>query len=76
MPFGRFFWRVGGWEWFGGFGGDVWVKPTEATGVAEEAHRRWPKGRSEQGARKAKVYPTKIYAIPRGLKNWEDRRLT
>ena len=28
-----------------------WVKPTEAAGAAEEAHRRWPEGRSEQGQR-------------------------
>jgi hypothetical protein len=26
-------------EWFGGFRRDIWVKPTEVTGVAEEAHR-------------------------------------
>jgi len=30
---------------------------TEAQGGAEEAHRRWPEGRSEQGASKAKVIP-------------------
>jgi hypothetical protein len=30
---------------------------TEAQGGAEEAHRRWPEGRSEQGASKAKVVP-------------------
>jgi hypothetical protein len=31
-----------------------WVKPTEAPGEAEEAHRRWPGGRSEQGREKGK----------------------
>ena len=31
------------------FAAEEWVKPTEATGAVEEAHRRWPKGRSEQG---------------------------
>ena len=42
------------------FAAEEWVKPTEATGVVEEAHRRWPKGRSEQGARKAKVDPPRV----------------
>jgi hypothetical protein len=31
--------------------------PTEALGSAKEAHRRWPEGRSEQGASKAKEDP-------------------
>jgi hypothetical protein len=31
-----------------------WVKPTEAPGGAEEAHRRWPAGRSEQGREQGK----------------------
>ena len=30
------------------------VKPTEATGGAEEAHRRWPGGCSEQGREQGK----------------------
>ena len=34
-----------------------WDDTTEAQGGAEEAHRRWPEGRSEQGASKAKVIP-------------------
>ena len=42
------------------FAAEVWVKPTEALGGAEEAHRRWPGGRSEQGASKAKVDPAPI----------------
>jgi hypothetical protein len=49
------FWRDGVRGWFGLFTGDIWVKPTEVTGEAEEAHRRWPERRSEQGARKVKV---------------------
>ena len=36
---------------------DIWVRPTEAPGGAEEAHRRWPEGRSEQGSSKAKADP-------------------
>ena len=32
--------------------------PTEALGSANEAHRRWPEGRSEQGASKAKDGPS------------------
>ena len=58
--------RGGVREWLGFFRWEVWVKPTEVAGVAEEAHRRWPKGRSEQGARKAKVDPPRIHALPRG----------
>ena len=34
-----------------------WDDTTEAQGGAEEAHRRWPEGRSEQGASKAKDLP-------------------
>jgi hypothetical protein len=49
------------------FAAEEWVKPTEATGVVEEAHRRWPKGRSEQGARKAKVDPPRISRCRAGL---------
>ena len=52
----------------------VWVKPTEATGGAEEAHSRWPAGRSEQascsesdtarrGAIKAKADPPKSFRL-------------
>ncbi len=36
---------------------DVWAMPTEALGSAKEAHSRWPEGRSEQGASKAKDGP-------------------
>jgi hypothetical protein len=61
-----FFLRGGVREWLGFFRGDIWVKPTEVAGVAEEAHRRWPKGRSEQDARKAKVDSPRICALPRG----------
>jgi len=32
----------------------AWVKPTEGTGVAEEAHRRWPEGRCEHGREQGK----------------------
>jgi hypothetical protein len=40
--------------------------PTEALGSAKEAHRRWPEGRSEQGASKAKDGPSQIHeALPR-----------
>ena len=59
------FWRDGVRGWFGLFTGDIWVKPTEVTGEAEEAHRGWPEGRSELCARKAKVDP-RIRALPRG----------
>ena len=38
----------------GGGAVQSWVKPTEAPGEAEEAHRRWPGGRSEQGREKGK----------------------
>ena len=38
----------------GGGAVQSWVKPTEAAGGAEEAHRRWPEGRSEQGREKGK----------------------
>ena len=40
-----FFLQGDGGEWFGGFRGDIWVKP--------------------------EVDPPRIYALPRGLKNWE-----
>ena len=43
-----------------------WVKPTEDPGGSEEAHRRWPEGRSEQGASKAKVDPPINNALTRG----------
>ena len=39
------------------FAAEAWDDTTEAPGGAEEAHRRWPEGRSEQGASKAKVIP-------------------
>ena len=45
------------------FAAEEWVMPTEATGVVEEAHCRWPKGRSEQGARKAKDEPSHGFRI-------------
>ncbi len=38
----------------GGNAPQAWVKPTEAAGAAEEAHRRWPAGRSEQGREQGK----------------------
>jgi hypothetical protein len=41
----------------GGGAFQSWVKPTEAAGGAQEAHRRWPEGRSEQGASKANDAP-------------------
>ena len=37
---------------------DIWVKPTEAAGGAQEAHRRWPEGRSEQGREQGKSRPS------------------
>ena len=37
---------------------DIWVKPTEAAGGAQEAHRRWPEGRSEQGREQGKGRPS------------------
>jgi hypothetical protein len=41
--------------------GPRWNRNTRFHGargrVAEEAHRRWPEGRSERGASKAKVVP-------------------
>ncbi len=43
----------------GGGAVQSWVKPTEAPGGAEEAHRRWPEGRSEQGREKGKGLPYK-----------------
>jgi len=36
-----------------------WVKPTEAAGAAEEAHRRWPGRRSEQARAKCKSFHIK-----------------
>ena len=36
---------------------EIWVRPTKELGSAKEAHNRWPEGRSEQGASKAKVGP-------------------
>jgi hypothetical protein len=51
-----------------------WVKPTEAPGGAEEAHRRWPEGLSEQGASKAKVDPPIHNALPRSRVIWEGHR--
>jgi hypothetical protein len=38
----------------GGGAVQSWVKPTEAPGGAEEAHRRWPRGRSEHGREQGK----------------------
>jgi hypothetical protein len=43
----------------GGGAVQSWVKPTKAPGGAEEAHRRWPEGRSEQGREKGKNLPSK-----------------
>ena len=40
---------------------EVWALTTETLGGGEEAHRRWPKGRSERGARKAKHRPPIIH---------------
>ena len=42
------------------FAAEEWVMPTEALGSAKEAHRRWPEGRSEQGASKAKDGPSQV----------------
>ena len=47
----------------GGFRVGIGVKPTEDPGWAEEAHRRWPEGRSEQG----KGRPSKDCALQRGV---------
>jgi hypothetical protein len=45
---------------------------TEVLGSTEEAHRRWPEGRSEQGASKAKVNPPVGFrgALPRRVCFW------
>ena len=48
---------------------EAWDDTTEAPGGAEEAHRRWPEGRSEQGASKAKVIP------PFGTKGGAERAI-
>ena len=48
-----------------------WDKPTEALGSAKEPHHRWPEGRSEQGASKAKVVPPRG-AIRLGARLRED----
>ena len=37
------------------FAAEVWDDTTEALGGAEEAHRRWPEGRSEQGASRVRA---------------------
>lgn len=42
------------------FAPEVGALTTETPGGGEEAHRRWPKGRSERGARKAKHRSPKI----------------
>jgi hypothetical protein len=42
----------------GGGAVQPWVKPTKAPGGAEEAHRRWPEGRSEHGHEKCKGLPS------------------
>ena len=39
------------------FAAEAWGMRTEALGSAKEAHRRWPEGRSEQGASKANDAP-------------------
>lgn len=39
-------------------GGREWDDTPEALGGGEEAHRRWPEGRNEQGTSKAKVHPS------------------
>jgi hypothetical protein len=44
----------------GGEADQSWVKPTEAAGAAEEAHRRWPEGRSEQGREQGKGLPSRF----------------
>ncbi len=48
-----------------------WDKPTEALGSAKEPRHRWPEGRSEQGASKAKVVPPRG-AIRLGARLRED----
>jgi hypothetical protein len=44
-----------------------WALTTETPGGVEEAHRRWPEGRSERGASKAKHRPPVVFrkALPR-----------
>ena len=42
------------------FAAEKWVMRTEALGSAKEAHRRWPEGRSEQGASKANDEPSQF----------------
>jgi hypothetical protein len=49
---------------------EIWVRPTEAPGGAEEAHRRWPEGRSEQGASKAKADPPKGFRLALRRRYW------
>jgi hypothetical protein len=44
----------------GAFAPETWVLTTETSGGGEKAHRRWPKGRSERGASKAKHRPPRI----------------
>ncbi|MFM8981762.1 MAG: hypothetical protein ACKOLA_02445, partial [Spartobacteria bacterium] len=46
--------------WNGAVAPEAWADTTEPLGRGEEAHRRWPEGRSEQGASKAKVSPPNI----------------
>jgi hypothetical protein len=48
------------------FAAETWGMRTEALGSAEEAHRRWPKGRSEQGASKANDAPPTNPLVDRG----------
>jgi hypothetical protein len=45
----------------------MWALTTEPPGGVEEAHRRWPEGRSERGASKAKHRPPVVFreALPR-----------
>jgi hypothetical protein len=39
----------------------MWALTTETPGGVEEAHRRWPEGRSERGASKAKHRPPVVF---------------
>jgi hypothetical protein len=43
-----------------------WIKPSEAAGGAEEAHRRCPKGAASRSGSKTKVDPPEVGALARG----------
>ena len=57
----------------GGGAVQSWVKPTEAPGAAEEAHRRWPEGRSEQGREQCKGCSKGLRAAARSLEICRER---